>query len=321
MSEIQFTTIDRIFSKLSREINESDINESDIIEWVGEALDALKVYETQEQAVYFAEVKNFEVDLPKGFQMVLQVARNYNWKPEKKEDCYIKPEEIEEITEECIKQQKEEILPCRKKMKCCNECDENSFTECPKYIPYFDMQWQYIPWTTSNHYKDNYIPVRLANNTLFNSIVCKEKTTYNAYCKDCDEDEYTIVGSFEKKLRFSFKEGYIALSYLRTMIDDETGYPLIPDDYRCINAITHYVMWRIAKKHVWNRREGFKTIADDNERLWLRYVKQAKNYFKMPKSIDQYQNLLEQSHYLIPRNRRYYGFFGNLGREEILKKL
>ena len=36
----------------------------------------------------------------------------------------------------------------------------------------------------------------------------------------------------------------------------------------------------------------------------------------MPSGIDQYQNIMENSLYLIPRTRKYYGYFGKLGREE-----
>ena len=36
----------------------------------------------------------------------------------------------------------------------------------------------------------------------------------------------------------------------------------------------------------------------------------------MPTGVDQYQNIMEQSMYMIPRFKKYYGFFGSLGREE-----
>ena len=66
----------------------------------------------------------------------------------------------------------------------------------------------------------------------------------------------------------------------------------------------------------WNNREGAAGLVQDYERKWLKYARQAKNFMKMPKGIDQHQNLLEQSHKLIPRKRTYYGYFGSLGRLE-----
>lgn len=40
-------------------------------------------------------------------------------------------------------------------------------------------------------------------------------------------DEYTVI---QDQLRFSFKEGLVAVAYIRTKVDIETGYPMIPDD-------------------------------------------------------------------------------------------
>jgi len=36
----------------------------------------------------------------------------------------------------------------------------------------------------------------------------------------------------------------------------------------------------------------------------------------MPFGVDDYENLRQQSTYLLPRTRSYFGFFGNLGNEE-----
>lgn len=66
------------------------------------------------------------------------------------------------------------------------------------------------------------------------------------------QDEYTLVGD---KIRTSFKEGSIAISYYRQKVDEETGYPLIPDDYSIITAITMYItmkymgrLWYMGRK-------------------------------------------------------------------------
>lgn len=130
--------------------------------------------------------------------------------------------------------------------------------------------------------------MKLSSNILFNSIVCKESDFENIY-SNC-KDEYTIVGITDKFLRFSFREGRISLAYLKIEVDSDTGYPLIPDDIRYTTAITYYIKWKIAQIESWNGREGFSKIAMDNERLWLKYAKQAKNYMKMPKTLDEYLN-------------------------------
>lgn len=302
MSDMNFTTVDRILARVYKYIKSTDIAESDVIEWAGQALDLLKTPEIQEEAVKFLKVKNHEAELPNGFQMVLQIAKYNKDEDDIKKDC-TKEVDVSEVDLECP--------------DCCGECGLIDYLYCDwscTYRPFFDMQWQYIDWTVSTYYKEYFTPVRLANHTLFNTIVCKEKVMYEADC--CGPDEYTIVGTTEKKLRFSFKEGNVALSYIRSAVDKETGYPLVPDHEQHLSAINYFILWKIAELLDWNGREGYGSKAEKNMQLWLKYAKQAKNFAKMPKSIDQFQNLLEQSHYLIPRTNRYYGYFGSLGKAE-----
>ena len=91
---------------------------------------------------------------------------------------------------------------------------------------------------------------------------------------------------------------------------------MIPDDISFTNAITYYIKWKISERNRWNGVDGAKFEAEDAEKHWLKYMRQAVNKAKMPNTIDDYQDIMEQSLHLIPRTRLYYGFFGNLGREE-----
>lgn len=298
MSEIQHTSADRILSGLSRDLRGTDINESDAIEWLGEALAFMQMPEIQEEAVAFLRVENYEANLPEGFQMVLQMAKYTKF--------------IQPINEEFTDIPDDIDMNCPGCNQVGNVMDWLIGNLDITHRPYFNMQWQYVPWTVSDYYTNNFSPVRLANNTMFNSIVCKEKKPYDSNCTD----EYTFVGTVDKKIRFSFKDGIVALSYIKTAVDEETGYPLVPDNVRHITAIKYYIRWKIAEYLDWNGREGFASKVEYNMQMWLKYVKQAKNYTKMPKSIDQFQNLLEQSHHLIPRLNRYYGYFGKVGRKE-----
>ena len=311
MSELQFTSVDRIISKFHRDLRGTDVNESDMIEWIGEALEFLKVQQIQDQSIAFLEVKDFHAEIPKGFQMVLQIARNNDWKEEK--NLYAPCEIVKNLTvipeEECVE---------------CDTCKDVLITDCNGFIlngqdivdyrPQFDLKLNYQYWKDSLYYKKQYTSVRLANHTLFNSIVCKEKIDD---CIGCI-DEYTIVGTTEKRIRCSFQEGQIAMSYLKNAIDENTGYPLVPDQISYITAISYYIKWKIAEWYSWSGRDGFEQKADKAQQNWTHYVKQAKNWAKMPKSIDDYQDLLEQTHYLIPNHKKYYGFFGNLGKSQEL---
>lgn len=302
--KLEYTTMETIFSKFNRDLRGTDISESDLVEWTAEALGFMKVVEIQEEALAFIEVQNHQAELPCGFQAVIQIARNNDWNP----DGGTCTSDIVEATENPEITNTEEVTFV--------DCQGNLIgdPEIAYYRPYFDLQYEYNQWIGSGYFRERYTPVRLANNTFLGSLVAEETSTglYNNAI-----DEYTIVGGFPNlSLRFSFKDGQIALAYLRTLIDPETQYPVIPDDVRFITAITYYIKWKMAERLRWSGREGFNLEAQDAEQKWNKYVRQAINSVKMPQGIDQYQNILEQSLYLIPRHRRYYGYFGKLGREE-----
>lgn len=312
MTEMTYTTVDRVLSKFHRDLRGAEINESDAIEWIGEALGFLQVYQVQEEAVAFLEVKNYETIVPTYFNMVIQVAKKKNWV---KNDPCVTPELVGNYRKSCSCNTTLEPSPKE------SECSDNPiYTDCQGniigpyervyYRPYFDLQWEYNLWRDSEFFHKDFIPVRLSEHTFFNSIVCKEHNE-DLYRHHPFQDEYTIVGTVQKKLRFSFEEGLIALSYIRTAVDKETGYPLIPDCEEYMAAITYYIKWKIAEWYQWNSREGFQgPLVSDLERKWLKYARQAKNKAKMPKSLDEMQNMMEQT-YALPNLYKYKNFFGN----------
>lgn len=320
--KFNYTSVDTIFAKFSRDLRGTDLHESDVIEWIGEALGFMKVVEIQEEAVAFIEVKDFKAELPIGFQSIIQIAKDNYWSAEVKKSpcdiinsiCNCENTSTQVIaTEDCGCTPNNTgyvVTDCQGKIL-------NEGVEIAYYRPYFDLKYEYQGWCTSSYYTQNFSPVRLANNSFFNSLVCTENNPDIKRLYQQTTDEYTIAGGYpDMQLRFSFKEGYIALAYLKNVFDEETGYPVIPDDISFITAITYYVKWKIAERYRWNGREGFAQEAQDAEAKWLKYVRQAINKAKMPTGVDQYQNMMEQSLYLIPRTRKYYGYFGNLGREE-----
>jgi len=301
---MEYTSVDRVLSNLSRELRNTDLNESDVIEWTGQALEHLKVYEHYDQTVAFLEVSNYKAELPLGLHLVLQIAKNNKYSGKSSEAICLPDEVIAKVEKET---QKPVPLDCDGKPICDYEVSY--------YRPFFDLQYEYLDWCNCNTYSREYSPIRLANHTFFNNMVCKEKCYNQVYNGSC-ENEYTIKGINEKAFKFSFEKGLVAVSYLATPLDKETGYPLIPDEINILTAITYYVKWKMAENMQWNKTEGAQALALDSERKWQRYCRQAKNKAKMPKTIDDYQNLLESTHQLIPKMKRYYNFFGNLGRME-----
>jgi hypothetical protein len=309
----QYVTVDTILSKYLRDFKGNELNEDDAIEWIGEALGHMKMSSSSEEAIAFLEVKNYQATLPNGLQYIIQVAKNNTWSPTKKDTCTPKAiiEEINPLSQEacngCLGDSSNLVL-----LNCQGEIIGDS--EVAYYRPYFDLQYEYLGWVHSKSFRTKFTPVRLSNHSFFNTLVCQDETTKGLYNNsDNLNDEYTIV---EDQLRFSFKEGLVALAYLRTRVDHETGYPMVPDDESAKAAITYYLGWKVKEREAWNHREGAMQIAQVAEARWLKYIKQFKNKAKMPWGVDDYQDLMEQSNYLLPRSKRYYGFFGKLGKAE-----
>lgn len=316
---IKYTSVSRILSKIHRELGDVDLNETDILEFIGEAMSFLSAPQMQEEVVAFLEVVNNEADAPVSLVNILQIARNNSWsKPE--DSCAM----LEEFS--CNNFSCDDLIPDPCAINSANQAGYPVPLDCngipiidfdvTHYRPYFDLQWEYHLWTNSSYYTKSYTPVRLANNTFFNSVVLKEKKDIYKNCVD----EYTIVGDKEK-IRFSFKEGSVAISYLKMLLDEETGYPLIPDEPNTISAISYYVRWKIAERLSWTGREGSSVLSREAEAKWHKYLRQAKSYMKMPKTIDEYQNLLEMSHQMIPNKDRYYDFFSKINQSNSLSDI
>ncbi len=303
MGKYQFVSIDSVLAKFSRDFRGTETNETDLIEWAGEALGFIEVPSALNEAVAFVEVKNYQCDIPQQLNFVTQI---------------VKDNTRDSLCTECVDA---EIVAASNIISNGGENTENLLTvdcqgkivgdyEVGYYRPYYDLQYEYGHWMQyvgSNH--SNYDIVRLSNHSYFNSLVCKDETVYN----NCGgTEEYTIV---DNQLRFSFKEGVVAISYLRRPID-ENGYPMVPDDTSCINAITYYIAWKRFEREFWLNKEGAESKVVRAQKNWEHYVKQFNNSAMMPKGIDDYQDLMEQSNYLIPRRNRYYGYFGNLSKKE-----
>lgn len=298
---MQYVSVDTILAKLSREIGTNEINESDVIEAIGEALGFLSIKGLLQQNVAFLEVKNYTAIVPQYFKFVIQLARNNNWVKDSEEDCCT-PKFIEEELE--LKPQ-----PTPYAFTDCNGHLIDDYNVA-YYRPFFDLKYEYEGWSNSRLYRRSFTPIRLANNSFYNNLVCRETDTVSY-----GPDTYTIVGDLDKSVfRFSFREGQVALAYLGTAIDETTGYPLIPEDISVITAITYYCKWKISERLRWEGREGFSREAQDAEAHWLKYVKQAKFKAKKPKTRDEFENLLQASLYIIPDLDKYNNFFGNFNK-------
>lgn len=316
--QVKYTSLDRVLAKLYRDLGLEEINESDVIEWSGEALEFIGAQISYDQAVAFIEIENHQADLPNNLHQIIQVARNNRWSKENKEALCPGNIKLDCTTEEIINSE-ESGLPCG-----CGDsegnlslldavpldCNGNFIEEgeVAYYRPYFDLKYEYELWGNSHYYKQHYTPVRLSNHNFIGSLVCDlgEESIYQS-CKD----EYTIV---QNKIRTSFKEGSIAIAYFKQAIDEETGFPLVPDDASVLSAITYYVTWKYMQRMWYMGREGYSDKMQQAEQQWIWYCKQAGNRFFLPHTDDDFQNLTDIRNQLLPSKDKYYGFFGKLGR-------
>jgi len=324
---MQYISLDRIISKVYRDLGLEEISETDLVEWVGEALEGIGAVTLYEEAVAFIEIENHQGDLPNGLHSIIQVARNNKWVKENKEDCLCPANiQLDCTTEELVKNPtscgcstpKTGLQQSATGDYYFHNGQEYVFMDCnghligdyeiAYYRPYFDLKYEYEGWRNSNIYRNAYTPVRLANHSFFNTLVLPENT--QGLYSTC-VDEYTIV---RDKIRTSFKEGSIAVAYYRQAIDTETGYPLIPDEYSMITAITMYITMKYMGRMWYLGREGYADKFQKAESDWQWYCKQAGNKSLLPYGEDEYENLKDMTHQLIPQRNRYYGYFGKMSR-------
>lgn len=274
----KFISLETVLAKHSRELRGLKIHENDAIEWAGEALGFMKIATVSEEALLFVPVTNHQIDLPGNLQNIIQVAMH--------NDTTMAASMIQDSVDATGDQ--------------------------------INLQWDYLDWYNLSR-GTGWKPVPLADHTFFNSIVCTEqdpriKALY-AQCKD----EYTIVQSgMIRKLRFSFKEGYVAVAYNRHPCDKETGYPMIPDNEYAINAINYYMTWKFWERYFWEGREGSQAKMQYANQQWEKYIRRFKGHAMMPFGVDGYENLKNQSNYLMPRRNSTQNFFGGLSNQEIL---
>lgn len=294
-----YVPIDRIFSKLIRDVTD-DFDEGDVIEWCGEALEFIGATRLYEEAIAFVEVTNHQCRVPAGTHMIMQIGRDNRWSGPKISD--ICPAKI--ITSSATTSDTPPAIPVA--LDCFGQ--PISEFELAYYRPYFDLKWEHSLWLDSSFSRERFTPIRLATGNFFGepSIHCQP-----------GNDEYKIIKG--QIIRFSFRDGLVAIAYNRTLLDEETGYPLIPDNISYTTAIVKYISLMMLNKQCIAGRQGACGLAEKADRDWQWYCKQASNVDLMPYGDDEYQNLLDQRSHILPKTNRYYGFFGKMARPEVRK--
>lgn len=315
MKELNYTSVDRIFKKISSDLGIDDFSESDVIDWTGEALEAIDAVTMLEEAVEFVVVKNHMAELPQFTSSIIQIAQFNGDYTKNTASCL-----IESVTPEDENIVYKDICAEEQSCNCTGVAkyipvDENNYpifdVDLYEWKPTFNIQANFKNWKNSKFFKENWIPVRLTNHTFFNSLVCTEPNADSLY-KSCSSG-YTIIG--DSTIRFSFQEGYVAIAHNRQKLD-ERGRPMIPDHISYTEAITKYITMKLMGRMWYSGREGYEKRYLKAETEWQWYCKQAGNRGLMPRGIDQYQNMLDQRQYFLPDQQRYRKFFRDLSHPE-----
>lgn len=121
------------------------------------------------------------------------------------------------------------------------------------------------------------------------------------------EQTYTVEGGF---IFTSFNEGYLAMSY-NAIPTDEDGYPVVPAEQQWLEAGSHYIGHKIARK-LWMqgqlRPDVYQIIERDRD--W--YFAQAVNHAKQWNGVDEAETVKNATLRTIPDVQAHASFFANM---------
>jgi hypothetical protein len=270
-----------IIRKIMRDINPNGDNWiDDAIEWIGEALEHIGSASQLELKQCVITVKNHKAALPIDLYYINQVALNYT------EEGVIIQNQIDTL---------------------------------------LDRLDHIINGGANYNYTVNEINSRLhvlesqfmQDHNL--SVLTKCATTFPKTddCPDCVNDNGLRIQCYyteADKIKTSFSDGRICLSYMAFPIDDEC-YPMVPDDISFKEAMFWYVYKKMLLGNMNPSVNGIGYEYADMQ--WKFYCTQARNNANYP-DIDQYESFMDQWVRLIPNiNRHSEGFAGLNVRESL----
>ena len=118
---------------------------------------------------------------------------------------------------------------------------------------------------------------------------------------------YTVEGNF---IFTSFDSGFVAMSY-NAIPTDKDGYPTVPAEQQWLEAASHYIALKIAKK-LWMqghlRPDVYQVIERDRD--W--YFAQAVNHSKQWNGVDEAESMQNATLRTIPDIQAHASFFANM---------
>lgn len=293
------TTVDRIISKVYNDFGLDEIDESVIIEWIGDVLAQLDIHKAYQERVAFLEVKNHEAEIPDDMISLREVSINNNYNPDSENyECkdYCKCDCKEAIGEE-------ESISCEEEVTMFRDCRGRLVIPEGYERVYFTTNFKLSPknpyiGSTDFYGKNNCFTKIKASDNVYKSLkICDDSSECVKSLYSPNQEEFSVIGN---NFRFSFKEGQVVVSYLSQPIDIETGYPLIPDDISIISAITNYILFMYCRKMHIIGRDGYKEKYQEAEKDYNWYLSQAKNKLYGLYGEDEHDKFTESYLKIIP---------------------
>jgi hypothetical protein len=179
-------SVNRILGKLRRDFGSlENINESDVIEWTAEALQAIGAITLYEEAVAFIEVKNHQCELPNGLHAIIQLARNICF--DDKKECGLCPSDVIAAMEEPVEEGA--AIPVAID---CNGQPIDAY-DLAYYRPYFDLRSESGYYSSSYLFNNCFSTIRLTNHSFFNSIVCTHPNQAKLYIVDIQTTQTHLI--------------------------------------------------------------------------------------------------------------------------------
>jgi len=148
---------------------------------------------------------------------------------------------------------------------------------------------------------------------------CRGHFPRSTDCPDCVESTglpFRCYYTEADRIKTSFQEGAICLSYMAFPLDDEC-YPMVPDDISFKEAMFWYVYKKMLLGNMTPSQNGI--TYEFAEMQWMKYCTQARNAANYP-DIDGYEAFMDQWVRLIPNINRHANGFADLNLRESLSR-
>ena len=302
MSTLNYTSINTIIARMNLG-NSMFINNGDIIEYAGQALDRILINPLLDNSVVFVPIVNHKGKIPTGTIDINQIGK-YNYTGDLK--TLLNPRAVE-AANVCPKTIYNEVIKVIPTASCsCTKYNKEDVLNVNSFVPFFEVGGVlYEAWAASQYCQSNFTPMYLTSNTMFNALECVNQMDIVV----SHREEYNIK---YPHVITSFPEGIIAMSILRHKID-ENGFPMLPADEYVEAAIEYYIKWKYFENEFNNKGSNINLRnLEYNKIQYEEHATYAISRAKTKLRISQMENFTAMNKSLLPNDFTYQNFFNDL---------